>query len=272
MRGVRILPLLAVLWTAALAEEAPVPADLEAILREARRVQFSDMAAWSRFRFHRQVDKHRLGADGEILKAESLEFQISPAEERFDERVVRVDGREPTPAEVREHRREARFSRHYETALSGIGRGDEESGYTLARLLRLASYRYVGQERVGGHLCHRIDFAPSVSGRARGIEARLAEAMEGSLWITAEGYHLARAEARSVKPVSIALSFASVRALDLSMQAMPVGHDVWAPRRIEVRADARISWVPVRRRTIYSYSEFFPLGGETAGVLTPAGH
>ena len=251
-------------------ESAPVPgpADLETILREARSAQFSDMAAWSRFRFRRQVEKQKLGPAGEVLGSEHLDFLLTPAGEGFDELIQRVDGREPNAAELREHRRQARFSKHHAGAIAGGSGGEEDSGLALARLLRVTSYRHAGLEGIEGHLCHRIDFSPPMRSRARGFEDRIAEALEGSLWITVEGNHLARAVARSTKPVSIALSFAKLHGLNLTMEAMPVARDVWSPRRIEVRADARISWVPVRRRTVYSYSEFEPVRHSEASAFS----
>lgn len=237
----------------------PAPPDLSHIVQEARRVQFTDLAAWSRFRFRRHVEQERLGPAGEVRERSSLEFLITPVPGAFDEILVRLEGREPTPKEVVAHRRRARFSRHYAAARAGGAAGGEESGYSLAMLLRLSSHRYAGQEMVEGVLCHRLDFEPGHGKPFGGIEGKLAGAMAGSLWITADGYHLARAVAHTVRPVPIALSIAKVYDLEVSLESMPVARGIWVPRQIEVRADARAAWVPVRKRTRYTYSDFQPV-------------
>ncbi len=246
-------------------EEPPAPVDVAFVIQEAKRVQFSDMAAWSRFRFRRQVEEERLGQDGRILETSSLEFAISPAGGGFDELLVRVDGRGPTPKEVAQHRRQGRFSRHYAAVRSGGGEGGE-GGYSLGRLLHLSGYRYAGQETVHGVACHRLDFFPDERRSLRGIEGKIAEAMAGSLWITVEGHHVAKATARTVRPVSVALSIAKLRDLEINMEAVEVAGDVWVPGRIEVRADARVSWISIRKNTRYLYSGF-----ELAHEGAPAG-
>ena len=237
--------------------------DLAHLAHEAKRVQFSDMAAWSRFRFRRQVEQQRLGGAGEVREQSFLDFVIRPAAEGFDEQLVGINGRIPTPREVSQHRRQARFSRHYTTAQSGGAGGGEEAGYTLGTLLRMSTYRYAGEEQIEGSRCHRLDFGPGNRGDLQGVEGRLAEAMTGSLWITAEGFHLAQAVARTVRPVPLALSIAKVNDLEIRMEAAPVTRDIWLPSRIDVRANARVSWVPVRKHTRYLYSDFQPLFDET---------
>lgn len=245
--------------SAGAAAQPEAPPDLALIVQEARRVQFSDMAAWSRFAFRRRVEQQRLGPAGEVLENTAMDFRIAPVPGGFDELLLSLDGRQPTPKEVSTHRRQARFSKHYGAARAGAGGGGEEAGYSIAQLLRLSSYRYAGVETVDGVACHRLDFEPDRRRAPRGIEAKIAGAMAGSLWITADGYHLARAVARTVRPVPIALSIAKVYDLEVSLEAMPVARGVWMPRAIEVRADARVSWVSVRKRTRYAYSDFQPV-------------
>jgi hypothetical protein len=241
------------------------PPDVERFIQEAKRVQFSDMAAWARFRFRRQIEQQKLDRAGQVLETHQLEFDITPAGDGFDERLTLIDGRAPSAREETQYRRQQSFGRRYRTARAGGGSGGEEGGYTLESLLRLSHYTYGGIEDVGEVPCHRLDFKPDDGAAGRGVEARIASSMAGSLWITVDGYHLARASARTVRPVSIALSIAKVYELELRMDAVPVAGGFWLPGEIEVRADARVSWVPVRKRTLYRYSDFQPVSGAPSG-------
>ena len=47
-----------------------------------------------------------------------LEFQITPTEDGFDERLTAVDGEAPRASLVRQHREKARFTERYREAQS----------------------------------------------------------------------------------------------------------------------------------------------------------
>jgi len=246
------------LQTAPAPPAAEPPPDLDLIIREAQRVQLEDSAAWPRFRFRRHVRTEHLDEDGSVTGSEDLEFVVTPKAEGFDEDLQRIDGRPPTPREMSRHRRLARFSRHYEEARSGEGSGSLGGGYSLSLFLRQTSFRYAGREEIGGVACYRLDFSPQERDDLKGYEGRLAGAMGGSLWISVDGYHVARARTRMQRPVSIFLFLFGFRDLQVDFDGTPVAPGVWLPQRIEVRADARISFWPVRRHSVVHYSEFSP--------------
>lgn len=242
------------------ATPADAPADFRRVLSQARKVQLADAAAWQAYRFRRRALREQVVESGEVLVREDLEFLVTPGSDGFDEVLLRLDGRDPRPEEVRRHRRLAKFTTHYRALLDGEGRDDVEWGYSLSHLLGLSSYRYVGREQVNGVACHRVDFTPGGAPAGRGLASRFAQAMEGSLWITVEGNHLARARARTVRPVSFALSLMKVLALDVSLDSQPVGDGTWLPLRIEVLTRTRFLIRQVQKRNSYVYSEFAPAG------------
>ncbi|HEU4402213.1 MAG TPA: hypothetical protein VFT43_08920 [Candidatus Polarisedimenticolia bacterium] len=241
------------------------PQDIKQMISDAQKAQAADVAAWRRFRFRRQALRQDLDAHGAVEKSEDLEFRVTPRDDRFDEILQRADGREARPREVARQQHLARFSKHYLTLIAGNGGGDdEESGYSLGHLLKLATYRYVGEETIDGVACHRLDFSPDESKREEGLAGRFAEAMSGSIWITVDGLHMRRARARTVRPISIAFSLSKVHELEVSLDSDSVGEGIWLPRRIEVVARARVLTNAIRRRNVYTYSEFEPVTPEAA--------
>src|SRR5262245_37533225 len=104
--------------------------DLNGLLAQAERVQKEDIAAWTRFGFHRHHVKEFLDADGQVTETLDLEFDVTPAAKGFDELLVRRDGRAPTENEAKQGRRDAKFSKHYATMLSGDAEDDEEGAYS----------------------------------------------------------------------------------------------------------------------------------------------
>jgi hypothetical protein len=232
--------------------------DVRAIVREAQRVQRADVAAWAGYRFQRSVRSERMNEDGTVGQASVLVFEIAPiAAATFDERLVSIDEREPAAREVDEHRGAARFTRHYRTLAAGTDEQDMESGYSLATLLRLAEYRYVGLEEVGGVMAHRLDFAPdAVAAAGGGIAARITQAMSGSLWLAKDGLHLVRARAATTRPVSLFLGLSRVRSLEVGLEATAVGPGVFLPREVTIVTHARVLFASVHRRQVFTYSGF----------------
>jgi hypothetical protein len=245
----------ALVLTAAAEGAAPAPApNLTALLAEARRVQERDLATWRRFAFRRQVLRQRLDPDERVIARQSLDFLIEPIPGGgFDERLVAIDGRAPTGEEVREHRRAARFARHYERAREGsfggvLGVGELDFGLLFSGL----DYTYGGRQAAGGVAYHRVAIAPVGRDPGPGDDP-LATATAGELGFTVDGLHLVRARTRLAWPVTWGL--ARVERLEIDFEGQPAGGGVWLPRRIELRSAVR-GIFRVRAHNVYTYSQF----------------
>lgn len=258
------IPALLSLWAASTPDPAPAaPPDalpnteeVAHILHHAQRVQTLDVAAWSSFRFRRAWLREEYDDAGTVQSREHLVFQITPDRGGgFDELLLSHNGRPPTPKEVEEHRREARFSKHYLTMVRGDAQ-TSEGGYSLAHLLHMSSYRYAGRETYNGFPCHRLDFSPDEVNPKGGLSGKFASAMVGSLWISVDGHHLAGAHTWTVRPISIYLGLSKVHDLDIRMESRPGPDGFWLPRRIEVRSKVRILIRTAQRRSLYEYLDF----------------
>lgn len=242
---------------AAAPEPAERPPDPAALAREAQRVQRADVLAWRRYRFHRVEKVEELTQEGSVSETQVKEYEITPLRDSFDERLLRIDGREPTDDEVRAARRNRSFQKHYETVLEGA---EEEGsgGYSVMALLKLSAYAYAGVETVQGVPCHRLDFTASEPPPEGDLAARIAAAMQGTLWLSVDGLHLVRARADSAREVGAAIGLFRMRALSFAVDAAPVGPDVWLPTDVVVETRMRLVVVGVRRRRTFSYSAYDP--------------
>jgi hypothetical protein len=236
------------------AERPPDPA---ALAREAQGVQRADVLAWRRYRFHRAEKVEELTQEGSVAETHVMEHEITPLQTSFDERLLRIDGREPTDDEVRDARRKGSFQKHYETLLEGA---EEEGsgGYSVMALLRLSGYAYAGLETIQGVPCHRLDFTASEPPSDGDLAARIAAAMQGTLWLSVEGLHLVRARADSAREVGAAIGLFRLHALRFAVDAAAVAPDVWLPTEVMVETRMRLVVVGVRRRRTFSYSEYDP--------------
>lgn len=236
------------------------PPDVEALMKKAREVQVADTAAWATFRFRREALREELDESGAVVSTELLVSRITPVPGGFDEELLEIDGRKPTPREVESHRHAGPFQKHYHTMLAGDREEGGGEGYSLGDLLRMSDYRYGAEEMVDGIRCHRLEFAPDPEKKGSGLAGRFANAMAGTLWITVEGLHLFRARARTLQPISIALSLAKVHELSLEMGSGPEDGGVWLARRIALETHSRVLFKTTWRRIHYRYSDFVPAG------------
>lgn len=249
--AVSALALGAVLAARAAGDE-PEPPDPAALLAGAQRTQARDLEAWQGWAFRRQVVRRRLDAEGEVTFRQDLDFRVEPAPGGgFEETLIAIDGRAPTPREVREHRREARFTAHYRRAREGklggvLGAGELDFGY----LFRALSYRYLGRETVGGADCHHLAIDPVGAGSGAEVDP-LAAATAGELWLTVDGLHVARAATRLTRPVSQGL--VAIDRLEIHFDGQPADR-AWLPRRIELRS-ALGGFLRLRAHNSYTYSE-----------------
>jgi len=241
--------------------------DLEALVKQARQAQRADILAWREYRFDRQERVEELTDTGQVKSVRTFDFEITPVGEGFDERLLMRDGLTPSEGEIEDQRRSGRFQKHYQTLLAGSGEEDPEGGYSISTLLRLSEYRYGGRETLDGVECHRLDFDPQEHPPGSGLEARIAEAMSGSLWLSAEGAHLVRARTTSSRPITLSLGLFKVQSLEVGFDAERVATDRFLPRRLSIVSHARLVFIGQHRRRVFTYSQYTPLPGR--GVPLP---
>jgi hypothetical protein len=233
--------------------------DLQALVKQARQAQRADILAWREYRFDRQERIEELTDTGQVKSVRTFDFEITPVGEGFDERLLMRDGLTPSEGEIEDQRRSGRFQKHYQTLLAGSEEEDPEGGYSISTLLRLSEYRYGGREMLEGVECHRLDFEPQEHPPGSGLEARIAEAMSGSLWLSAEGAHLVRARTTSSRPITLSLGLFKVQSLEVGFDAERVAADRFLPRQLSIVSHARLVFLGQHRRRVFTYSEYTPL-------------
>jgi hypothetical protein len=257
--------LAAVLLTAGLAVAAGLlptpqaPPDLPPLLKQAREAQREDIVGWADYRFRRQERVEELTDTGQVKSVRTFDYEITPLEDGFDERLLRVDGLEATEGQIEDHRRDGRFQKHYKTLLPGSEEEDPEGGYSISTLLRLTEYRDAGRETIDGVDCRRLDFEPQEHPPGNGLEARIAEAMAGSIWLSLEGAHLVRARTTSTRPITLSLGLFKVQSLELAFDAERVAPGRFLPRQLSIVSHARLVFLGQHRRRVFTYSDYAPL-------------
>ena len=248
-----IIGLLFFLLLLGFAGDAVAATDTETILEESGRAQAADHASWAAFAFHRHVTRQSLDSEGAVKSRQELHFQVTPAEDGFDELLVEIDGRAPTTKEVKEHRKKRRFTNHYTQSATLELENPLGEAWALMPLIYDQEHRLVGEEEIDGIPCHRVEFDAHPETKGASADERMRSAMKGSACIAVDGYHLVEAQLETVRPVK--KGPASLHYLRLHFENRPVG-DAWLPTLIEMRSDVKIPGMKFSKSNKYQYTEY----------------
>lgn len=221
-------------------------------LAEAKQVLVRDLEAWAGFAFHRQVVRRKLDREGRVTWMAQYDFEVTPADGGFVEELLLIDGRPPTRREAHEHRRAARFEKHYLEA--GRLSNPFGSDIPLEELLFDQEYAYAGEDEVRGHPCHRLRCEPRVVPPGLPLRDELGYSMRGSLCLSVVGSHLVEVDLESARVVSAGA--ATMRELILEIEGEEHEPGLWLPRRFEMRSDLQLGPKHVGRWNRYLYSDY----------------
>ena len=227
--------------------------DLKAILREGAAVHRRDLESWQSYSFRREVRRERLNKKGEVEWSLEFVLRVTPSTSGFDEELIEIEGRAPTEAEIKEHRKAARFTKQYKELLAGkVDHVLADDRITLPAIWEASDHSYGGLENIDGAPAHRIDFVPK-PGQKKPMAERLADSIEGTFWVTVDGNHLLQWQTRLVRPLSRGL--VKMKQLDLQVKCKRVG-DAYLAEEVQVDAVVNLGTGDVRKRNLYRYSDF----------------
>ena len=226
--------------------------DMEALVERAEEVFESDYARWGGFRFSRRVNRERFDKNGGVNWSAEYLMEIEPTKTGFDERLVEIDGRIPTPEEVLEHRRAGRFAKHYESA----GGLENPFGKPIPLLPLLFDQRHelVGRRMVRGLPCLKTEFSARNPPSRLPARRRLEYALRGEACFSIPGNHLVSAELETSRAVSAGV--VKLQYLRILIEGGPQGGGEWLPSRFEVRSEIRLGVTWLRKSNRYQYSKF----------------
>ena len=252
----RVLPIsalaLAVTMSVTGAAVAESP-DLETLSECSDRAWAEGIAAWADYAFDRHVTRRSLDNNGKETFRQEMRFRLTPSGEAFDERLVEIDGRQPTAKEVAEHREKARFSKHYQQAEELELDNPLGENLALLPLLREQDYRITGEDEVDGVPCTRVEFDARSEAGGGSVREQMLRAVKGSGCFSIDGCHLVVFEMETVRPLKE--SPLKLERLHLSFAGQPVEHG-WLLEVVEVESDFSVLGKKFRKLNSYGYSNF----------------
>jgi hypothetical protein len=139
-------------------------------------------------------------------------------------------------------------------------RKDQENRAFLQDVLEAFDFRLVGEETVGGRPAYVLHATPHPGYHAHGKYAKMFSRLEGKLWVNKQDFGLIKVDGHVTQSFSMGLILARVeRGSHITMEQTCVGEAVWVPKRIEIRATARIlSLKSLDIQRTLSYTDYRP--------------
>jgi hypothetical protein len=177
------------------------------------------------------------------------------------EQLMQHNGQLPSAKEQKKSDEDLEKLKH-ETPAEQIARlgKDQESRSFLRELLDAFDFQLVGEEIVGGRLAYVLQATPHPGYRAHGKYGKMFSKVEGKLWIDKQDFGWNKVDGEVTQSFTMGLFVARVqRGSHIIMEQTCVGNAVWVPKRLEMRASARILFLKsLDIDRILTYSDYRP--------------
>jgi hypothetical protein len=267
--GVQMLLLMMAASTAVLAQSSgPDAPQNQASVADARKVVLPSVLATERswqardhYTYMERDEDRRLNSLGQV-KSETVDVTrmmvVNGA--RF-EQLLEHNGQPPSAKEQKRSDDDLDRLKH-ETPDEQAARlrKDEENRAFLRDVIEAFDFRLVGEEIVGGRPAYVLHATPHPGYRAHGKYAKMFSRVEGKLWVDKQDFGWIKVDGQVTQSFSMGLILARVeRGSHIIMEQTCVGEAVWVPKRIEIRATARILFLKSLdiQRTL-TYTDYRP--------------
>jgi hypothetical protein len=262
--------LVTVVASAALFAQSSGPEKLQnqASVLDARQIVAQSIAVAERswqarghYTFMERDEDRRLDALGQV-KSENVDVtrMILVNGIRF-EQLIEHNGQLPSAEEQKKSDKDLEKLKH-ETPEEQAARlrKDQENRSFLRDLLEAFDFHLIGEEIVGGRPAYVFQATPHPGYRAHGKYGKLFSKVEGKLWVDKQDLGWVKVDGEVTQSFSIGLLVARVqRGSHIIMEQTCVGDAVWVPKRLQMRASARIFFVKsLDLERILTYSDYRP--------------
>jgi hypothetical protein len=217
--------------------------------------------ARDQYTYMERDEDRRLDSLGRI-KSENVEVtrMILINGVRFGQ-LVEHNGQLPSTEELKRRDEELEKLRH-ETSEERAARlrKDQENRSFLDELLQAFEFQLVGEEVAEGRPAYVFLATPRTGYHPHGKYGKMLSNVEGKLWVDKQDFGWIKVDGQVTQSFSMGLFVARVqRGSHIILEQTSVGDGVWVPKRLEMRASARILFLKsLDIERILSYSDYQP--------------
>jgi len=139
-------------------------------------------------------------------------------------------------------------------------RKDQEDRSFLDEVLQAFDFQLVGEETVGGRPAYMLEATPNPGYHMHGKYGKMLSKVAGKLWVDKQDFGWIKVDGEVTQSFSMGLFVARVQhGSHIILEQTCVGDAVWVPKRLEMRASARILFLKsLDIARILTYSDYRP--------------
>jgi hypothetical protein len=221
----------------------------EATVLDARQIVELSVAATERswktrdeYTYTERDEDRRLDPNGSVKSDDAKVIQVTFVNGAPFEQLMEHNGRPPSAEEQRESAKDRDKLKHETPQEQAIRLGKEEdNGSFLREVLEAFDFQLIGEETVEGRPAYVLQAAPHPGYHPQGKYGKMFSKVEGKVWIDKQDFGWVKVDGQVTQAFSMGLFVARVqRGAHVLLGQTCVGDDVWVPKRIELRASAKI--------------------------------
>jgi hypothetical protein len=219
------------------------------------------LLARDRYTYVERDQDRRLDAQGQ-LKSEKVDVtrMILVNGARFEQLIER-NGQPPSAEEQNKLAQDLEKLKNEtpQERTARLGKSQENRSF-LRDMLEGFNFRLIGEEVLSNRPTYVFQVTPHPGYHARGQYGKIFSKVEGKLWIDKSDFGWIKVEGQVTQPFSMGLFVARVqRGSQVVLEQISVGDAVWVPKRLEVRAGAKILFLKsLDIERILTYSDYCP--------------
>lgn len=219
------------------------------------------------YTFRKRSEKRDFDSQGKLKKKEILTHDVMVIEGTPYDRLVERGDKPLPPDEERKEQQRLRDEterRKKETAaqrtarLSGRDKENAREAGAFREFVDAFSFQHAGTEKLATGDAYVIDATPVAGYKARTRFTSWLPKMKGRAWIDKATTRLVRGEAEFIEVASFGYFLARLsKGSRILFEQMRVDDDIWMPRRLHIKASARIALViPYNLEQEITYSNY----------------
>jgi hypothetical protein len=213
------------------------------------------------YNYTERDDDRRLDSLGQV-KSENVDVikMILVNGARF-EQLIEHNGQLPSAKEQEKSAEDLDKLKHETPAeQTARVRKDQENRSFLRDLLEAFDFQLIGEEVVDGRPAYVLQATPHPGYHAHGKFDKIFSRVEGKLWVDKQDFGWIKVDGQVTQSFSMGLFVARVQhGSRIILEQTCVGDGVWVPRRLEMRASARILFLKsLDIDRILTYSDYRP--------------
>lgn len=175
------------------------------------------------------------------------------------DQVVSHNGKPPTPEQMKKDQDLLR-KRRDETSQERTARRrtEKENRAFIDDVVSAFNFRLLGEQAIEGRPAYILEATPKSGYRARSKYGKMFSKVQGKLWVDKQDFGWVKVDADVKAPFSMGLFLARVQpGTHICFQQTRVAEGIWLPKRIEIKANARILLLKnYQMQEVLSYSEY----------------